>query len=292
MEDPLSYGSRMTAANVPSTGFEAVDDQPDVSMLLSAMDETAQWEATKKLRAWEREQLSLRSGQRLLDVGCGLGDAARALSVDLGDRGEVVGIDGSEVMLAEARVRAADATCRIRFTVGDAGALDEPDASFDAVRSERMLQWVPDPARAVAEMARVLRPGGLVCLTDSDWSTLDFDVGDPDIARRVRDTFGVDRRRQTTVGGRLRSLAEAAGLVPLAEASATQVWSSWDPDASPRPDGWVRMVVMAESMVEAGQLATDEVDRFVKTAEAAARQGRFTMRLTMRSLSAAAPAGG
>lgn len=292
VEDLLSYGSSVTAAHVRSTGFEAVDDHPDISMLLSAMDETAQWEATKQLRAWEREQLSLRSGQRLLDVGCGLGDAALALSIDLGDQGEVVGIDGSEVMLAEARERAAGATCRVRFTVGDAGALDEPDASFEAVRSERMLQWVPDPARAVAEMARVLRPGGLVCLTDSDWSTYDLDVGDPGIARRVHETFGVDRGRQTTVGGRLTSLAEAAGLVPLAETTATQIWSSWDPDKSPRPDGWAPMVVMAELMVEAGQLAADEVDRFVETVEAAARQGRFTMRLTMHSLIAAAPAGG
>ena len=290
-ENPLSYGSRMTEANARLTGFEAVDEQPDVSMLLSAMDETAQWEATKELRAWEREQLSLRSGQRLLDVGCGLGDAALALSADLGE-GEVVGIDGSEVMLAEARARAADATCTVRFTVGDAGALDEPDASFDAVRSERMLQWVPDPARAVAEMARVLRPGGRVCLTDSDWSTLVFDVGDPDIARRVHQTFGVDRARQTTIGGRLAGLAEAAGLIPVAETSATQVWSSWNPDESPRPSGWAPMAVMAESMVEAGQLQADGVDRFVETVEEAARQGRFAMRLTMHSVIAAAPAGG
>jgi LmbE family N-acetylglucosaminyl deacetylase/SAM-dependent methyltransferase len=292
VDDLLSYGSRMTQADVPRTGFEAVDDQPDVSMLLSAMDETARWEATKTLRAWERGQLSLRPGQRLLDVGCGLGDAALALSIDLGAQGEIVGVDGSEVMLAEARVRAAGASCRVRFIVGDAGDLDEPDASFDAVRSERMLQWVPDPGRAVAEMARVLRPGGVVCLTDSDWSSLHFDVGDPDIARRVHETFGVDRARQTTVGGRLASLAEAVGLVPRAEMTATQVWSSWDPDKSPRPDGWAPMAVMAEAMVEAGQLSADEVDRFVATVEEAARQGRFSMRLTMHSLIAAAPAAG
>jgi ubiquinone/menaquinone biosynthesis C-methylase UbiE len=282
----------MTSRDLGSSGFEAVDDHPDVSMLFSAMDETAEWEATKQLRAWEREQLSLRSGQRLLDVGCGLGDAALALSIDLGDQGEVVGIDGSELMLAEARFRSADAPCRVRFTVGDAGALDEPDASFDAVRSERMLQWLPDPAGAVAEMARVLRPGGLVCLTDSDWSTLDLDVGDPDIARRVRETYGVDRGRQTTVGGRLTSLAGAAGLVPLAETTATQVWSSWDPDESNRPDGWAPMAVMAEAMVEAGQLTADEIDWFVETVEEAARQSRFAMRLTMHSMIAAAPTGG
>jgi len=292
VEDLASYSCRVTAGNKRSPGFEAVDDHPAVNMLLSAMEETAQWEATKQLRAWEREQLSLRSGQRLLDVGCGLGDAALALSNDLGDQGDVVGIDGSEVMLAEARARGACATCPVRFTVGDAGSLDEPDASFDAVRSERMLQWVPDPARAVAEMARVLRPGGLVCLTDSDWSTLDLDVGDPDIARRVHGTFAVDRARQTTVGRRLASLAEAAGLVPLAETTATQVWSSWDPDESPRPHGWAPMVVMAESLVDAGQLTADEVDQFVETVEEAARQGRFTMHLTMHSLIAAAPADG
>ncbi len=78
----------------------------------------------------------------------------------------------------------------------------------------------------------------------------------------------------------------------MAETIATQVWASWDPDESPRPDGWAPMAVMAEAMVEAGQLRADEVDRFVQTVEEAARQGRFTMRLTMNSLIAAAPADG
>lgn len=52
------------------------------------------------------------------------------------------------------------------------------------------------------------------------------------------------------------------------------------------------MAVMAEAMVAAGQLRADEVDRFVETAEEAARQGRFSMRLTMHSVIAEAPAGG
>ena len=152
-----------------------------------------------------------------------------------------------------------------------------------------MLQWVPDPARAVAEMARVVRPGGLVCLTDSDWSTLDLDIGHPDISQRLRDTFGVDRGRQTTIGGRLSSVAEAAGLVPVAETSATQVWSSWDPDESPRLNGWAPLAVTAQSMVDAGQLPADGIDGFVETVESAARQGRFTQRLTIRALVARRP---
>jgi SAM-dependent methyltransferase len=271
------------------TGFQTVDQQPDPKMLLAAMDETAGWEATRQLRAWEREHLALAPGQRLLDVGCGLGDAAVALATDLGRAGEVVGIDGSEVMLAEARVRAGAAPCAVRFAVGDAGALAEPDASFDAVRSERMLQWVPDPARAVAEMARVVRPGGVVCLADSDWSTLAMDLGDDDLARRLHATFGVDRDRQTTVGGRLDRLAEAAGLTVVAQTSATQVWSSWDPDTSPRLDGWAPMAVTAAAMVDAGQLPPDDAARFVAAVERAAREDRFTMRLTMCAVVARRP---
>src|SRR3954468_15321812 len=87
-------------------GYEQVDDDPNVAVLLANMDSTARWEATRRLRAWERHQLSLGHGQRLLDVGCGLGDAVLALAGDLGRDGEVVGVDASAEMIAAARSRA------------------------------------------------------------------------------------------------------------------------------------------------------------------------------------------
>ena len=88
-------------------GYERVDDDPNVSVLLETMEATGRWEATLQLRAWEREQLNLTPGQRLLDVGCGLGDAALALADDLGSDGEIVGIDASAEMIAGARSRRA-----------------------------------------------------------------------------------------------------------------------------------------------------------------------------------------
>jgi SAM-dependent methyltransferase len=109
------------------------------------MDVTGAWDATRELRAFERRELGLAEGDRLLDVGCGLGDAAIDLAEYLGRGGGVVGIDKSTEMLSVARVRACAARCSMRFVVGDALALDEPDASFDAVRSERTLQWLADP---------------------------------------------------------------------------------------------------------------------------------------------------
>lgn len=261
--------------------FRAVDDNPDTSLLLTAMDETAHWAATRQLRAWEREQLALQPGERLLDVGCGLGDASRALAVELGPGGSVVGIDGSDVMITHARARATYSICPMRFAVGDALALDERADAFDAVRSERMLQWVPDPAQAVVEMARVVRPGGRVCLIDTDWSTYDIEAGDPALSQRVRDTYAVERNRKSLVGARLAELARLAGLDVIAETSATQVWSEWDPDAVPRLDGWVTMRDLADDLISAGQLDARERDAFVTTIHEAAREGRFSMRLTM-----------
>lgn len=270
-------------------GYESVDDDPNAAVLLNTMDATAAWEATQQLRAWERVQLALAPGERLLDVGCGLGDAALALAADLGTDGEIVGIDASAEMVRGARARASTAPCRTRFVVGDACALDEPDGSFDAVRSERTLQWLADPAAGVLEMTRVVRPDGRVSLIDTDWSSFAIDVGDADLAARVHDTMQVERRRPSHVGRRLADLARGAGLVVLAETDATHTWTSWDPDRSPAPAGCFSMRSLADDLVDADQLAPADIDRFVATIEDAARRGRFRMHLTMHAVVATSP---
>jgi SAM-dependent methyltransferase len=271
-------------------GYEQVDDDPNVSVLLAAMDATARWESTRRLRRWERDQLRLREGQRLLDVGCGRGEAALALAEDLGDDGEVVGIDASAEMLHVARSQSGTARCRVRFTVGDdACSLDEPDDFFDVVRAERTLQWLADPLAAVAEMARVVRPGGLVSLIDTDWSTFTIDVGDSDLAERVRDAMQAERGRPSNIGRRLRDLVSAVGLVPLAATEATQTWTRWNPDQTPAPDGCFSMHSLADDLVAADQLAPVDRERFVSTIEHAARRDQFSMNLTMYGIAAARP---
>ena len=270
-------------------GYGRVDDDSNAAVLLSTMDATAAWEATRRLRAWERQQLSLEHGQRLLDVGCGLGDAALALAADLGTEGEVVGVDASAEMIAGAWSRARTARCRVRFAVGDALALDEPDDCFDVVRSERTLQWLSNPGAAVAEMARVLRPGGLVSLVDTDWSTFELDVGDDDLATRVRDAMRTERGRPSIVGRRLADLVADFGFELVARTTATQHWDAWDPDESPTPEGCFSMSSLADDLVDAGQLEVGDRKWFVSSIHEAARCGRFAMALTMFAVVAAAP---
>src|SRR5207302_4560772 len=99
------------------------------------------------------------SGLRWLDVGCGNGaftetivERCAPLSVD--------GVDPSAEQLAYARTRPASLIAQ--FKQGDAMALPFPDNVFDAIVMPLVIFFVPDPAKGVAEMARVVVPGGLV----------------------------------------------------------------------------------------------------------------------------------
>ena len=233
---------------------------------LSTMDATAAWEndaAAARLGAAAAEPRALVSG--FWNVGCGLGDAALALGAVLGTEGEVVGVDASAEMIAGAWSRARIARCRVRFAVGNALALDEPDDCFDVVRSERTLQWLSNPGAAVAEMARVLRSGGLVSLVDTDWSTFELDVGDDDLAIRVRDTMRTERGRPSNVGRRLGDLVADFGFELVARTTATQYWNGWDPDESPAPEGCFSMSSLADDLVDAGQLEVGDRKWFVST---------------------------
>jgi ubiquinone/menaquinone biosynthesis C-methylase UbiE len=117
--------------------------------------------------------------QRILDIGCGTGRfAARVL--DTFPDAQVWGLDLCPGMLrgAQERVRAADG--RLHVVQGDSERLPFPDNSFDAVTCSHSFHHYPNQAQVVAEMHRVLRPGGQLLIIDGDrdrpWGWLIFDV--------------------------------------------------------------------------------------------------------------------
>lgn len=99
-------------------------------------------------------------GQRVLDVACGTGILARTAADRVGETGEVTGLDLNQAMLTVAARLRPD----LEWRQGDAQQLPFPDASFDRVVSQMALMFFPDRALAVREMARVVRPGGIVVL--------------------------------------------------------------------------------------------------------------------------------
>ncbi|MFC5261788.1 class I SAM-dependent methyltransferase [Kribbella qitaiheensis] len=98
------------------------------------------------------------TGQQVLDVGCGTGVVARAAAGRVVPGGKVTGVDLNEAMLAVARRVAPE----LNWQQGDAGELPFDSESFDVVVSQMAMMFFPEPAAAVREMRRVVRPGGTV----------------------------------------------------------------------------------------------------------------------------------
>jgi SAM-dependent methyltransferase len=103
--------------------------------------------------------LAVPPGGCWLDIGCGTGALTETI-LTLAASSEIVGIDPSPDYVAFARDRVQDP--RVRFEVGDAQDLRATSATFDAVVAGLVLNFVPEPDRAVSEMARVARPGATV----------------------------------------------------------------------------------------------------------------------------------
>ena len=120
----------------------------------------------KRLDAWlDRLVPAATAGSRLLDVGCGTGHhLARYRRLGF----EVVGVDGSAEMLAHARA----ANPGVSLQRADVQNLPFPDASFDVVLSIEVLRYLPEPVLALREMARVLRPGGILVATAAPFFSL------------------------------------------------------------------------------------------------------------------------
>src|SRR5437764_14593709 len=145
-------------------------------------------EATYATRDVERQRratlaaLELRTGERVLDIGCGPGYLAAEMAELVGPEGFVQGVDPSPHMLAIAARRALP---HMELSEGDALSLPPDDSSFDAAVSTQVYEYVPDIEAALTEARRVLRPGGRLLVLDTDWDSIVWRSSDDARMERV-----------------------------------------------------------------------------------------------------------
>ena len=138
-------------------------------------------------RATYLDLLGVKAGERALDVGCGSGVVTRDIARRVGPAGRAIGVDPSPQFLAVARELAEGAGLggRVEFREGSALHLPFPDGAFDVAVAVTVLSHTPGGENAIAEMARVVRPGGRVGVLDLDTDMTSVTHPDRALTRRI-----------------------------------------------------------------------------------------------------------
>src|SRR5262249_26305860 len=143
ISDRTPKGTRMTSPD-DITFFSAVDRTKEPNFFKRFLEEGNRLPRIIASKPIILAGLQLTAAERVLGVGCGVGDDAFDLARVVGSGGRVVGVDISESMINAARDRASVQNLAVEFEMGDAQALHFADETFDACRTERMLMHVPD----------------------------------------------------------------------------------------------------------------------------------------------------
>jgi ubiquinone/menaquinone biosynthesis C-methylase UbiE len=155
-------------------------------------------------------EIELPENARLLEVGCGTGVLTRVLAA-VPKVESIVGVDIAPSLLETARELATDLP-NVRFEQADARALPFADAAFDVVIFDSTLSHVPEPERALAEAARVLRAGGWLAAFDGDYATTTVALADHDPLQVCVDAMMAGSVHDRRVTRRLPALVGACGF--------------------------------------------------------------------------------
>jgi SAM-dependent methyltransferase len=223
-------------------------------------------------RAATLDALALQAGERVVDVGSGPGLLAAEMATQVGPAGRVVGLDLSDSMLALSRQRCGDlatSTC-LRFLKADAARLPFADSSFDVAVSTQVYEYVPDVPAALAEVYRVLRPGGRVVILDTDWDSIVWAAGDQARMQRLLAAWA-DRFADPHLPRSLSWQLQGAGF----QVEHRDVLVLFNPEHDPDTYSVANGQIMADFAVAQGRMLREEAEAWMRDLQRLGSQGRY-----------------
>lgn len=263
----------MSGARGERTGFSDVDSSAKPAYFIEYLDRARKAPAIIQAKEWSFEHLHLTDGQHVLDLGCGTGEDVVAIASIIGPEGRAVGVDSSTEMISEAQKRHGHFP-EVSFLVGDAQRLPFASGTFDSCRTERTLQHLADPDKAVTEMTRVLKRGGGITIVEPDWETLVIEGTDAALSTRILSAH-IEQHLQPRMGRRLRGLLTTNGFDDVSLAAGVVMHT--DLETSRRAFG---ISLAAITAVSAQLISQDEADRWLADLQRANEEGRFFSTVT------------
>lgn len=153
----------------------------EVSRNQNLISDTAQFARERQLTL---DCLNPLPGDRILDIGFGTGHMIVDIAYAMHNQVDICGVDISEDMLTIANARCQN-IANLSLKQGDLYALPYDDRSFDKVYSIQVFEYLEDVSAALAEVARVLKPGGKLVIRDADWDNLIWHGSDPNLTQRI-----------------------------------------------------------------------------------------------------------
>jgi len=232
----------------------------------------------RKRRTYARLQVG--EGQRVLDVGCGIGIDTLHLGEIVGPAGSVHGVDVLQRTVREAHRRAIEAgvDAWVKHHVADAYALPFAEETFDVCHAERVFEHLADPERALAEMVRVTKPGGHLVVIDGDGGSMSIATPDAETERRISAAW-IAKVKNGFAGRLLFSSMTAAGLDDVTvevecKAMTKLAWFAY----------LVKLDDLEARAVASNAITPEERRRFRDSLEAADARGAFFATFNMISV--------
>ncbi len=251
----------------PSPDVPGRAPEPDsVQTKIAFLDLQDRAPGIERLREWALRSAAPSPGAVALDVGCGTGTVLAALSHLVGAVGRAVGVEPDPVLRELALSRHVGVPLTI--LAGTADRLPVLDDSVDVLYCERVLQHVPDVEAAVAEFARVLRPGGVAVVVDADHHTLRFSPLSEVDERLVAQQVVPDIAPHPAIAAHLPGYLGRAGLTVDPDIGASALTF-----VGAQVLEWPGTLAVIRRAASLGAITDADADRIVTAVTTAARDG-------------------
>ena len=274
------------AVQVGTAGWQADYVSQNLAHQVAYLETVSASSLFKQVAANAIALLSLAPGRSVLEVGCGSGVLLSALAQRVAPGGRVVGVDHADAFVAAARAMITEKGLAEAVTVdiGDACNLQYGTATFDAAHCERVLMHLEDPNAAIREMARVVRPGGMVVIAEPDWTGIQHDHPD----RQAFDLVYAKAlpMRNKDIGLTLYRRFGELGLQQRKYMPVTAVITDF---ATFRMYG-LRLEPAVEALIAEGALSADRLSAVVPQLDSASASGTYYSVATVHVVAGVVPA--